>query len=245
MSYSDDYASDDYASDDYASDDDASDDDLNDYINDYINKTSSNPSDIVLSNEIGKGPLSTVECGIEPFIIKPKLSGNMSFIEDTIGASSIAQGLEGEQRAYGIEQVNKTSRLGNAGDLSMTTFSDDPKLKSLMMRSLKYNPKEFYELKLLNIMASDTFYDYLNNLDKEKIYKYYKFFIPTEKHYKHFNVTHYVMGYILNKITDKDKKIETLDKLHDDSLVRYGIKKIDILRYADLVGSVYKKYKLV
>jgi len=241
MSYSDDYASslNDLSSDDYESDD------LDDYINDYIDNRSSKPSDIVSSNEIGKGPLSTVDCGIESFIIKPKISGNMSFIDDTIGASSIAQGLEGEQRAYGIEQVNKTSRLGNAGDLSMTTFSDDPKLKSLMMRSLKYNPKEFYELKLLNIMTSDTFQVYLDNLDKEKIYKYYKFFIPTEKHYKHFNVTHYVMGYILNKITDNDKKIETLNKLHDDSLVRYGIKKIDILRYADLVGSVYKKYNLV
>ena len=241
MSYSDGYASslNDLSSDDYASDD------LDEYINDYIDKRSSKPSDIVLSNEIVKGTLSTVKCGIESFIIRPKISGNMSFIDDTIGASSIAQGLEGEQRAYGIEQVNKTSRLGNAGDLSMTTFSDDPKLKSLMMRSLKYNPKEFYELKLLNIMTSDTFQVYLDNLDKEKIYKYYKFFIPTEKHYKHFNVTHYVMGYIINKITDKDKKIETLNKLHDDSLVRYGIKKIDILRYADLVGSVYKKYNLV
>lgn len=177
-----------------------------------------------------------VPCGEKNIQKPPLITGSVNFIEETVNSSGIAQGLEGEERAYGIEEIYKKSRLGNASDLTMTTFSDDPRIKALMIKTLKSNPRDFHEFKLLSSLQSATFSDYLDNKDKEKLYKYLFYFLPTESHYKYFNVLIYVLGYIVHKKRLKNGKIDLnlLDKLYDE----YRVPKLDIYRYTELVSDI-------
>ncbi len=192
------------------------------------------------SNLISSDSRNTYKCGEKPIIERPSISGSLSFTSEDSGDSDIAQGLSGEQRAYGIEEVYKKSRLGKAGDLSMSTYTEDSKIASLMMRALKKNPREFNEYRLLDILQSSELSKYLSNRDKEVIYKYLFLFIPTEKHYRYFNVTLYALGYVLNKNRKSDGSInlDLLEELNEQYTKDVNVTKLNMNRYSEVVRDV-------
>lgn len=197
----------------------------------------------VTSNLIKSSSRDTYKCGEKPIVYRPSISGSLSFTSEDSGDSGdvdIAQGLSGEQRAYGIEEVYKKSRLGKAGDLSMSTYTEDSKISSLMMRALKKNPREFNNYRLLDILQSSELSKYLNNRDKEIIYKYLFLFTPTEKHYRYFNVTLYTLGYVLNKNRKPDGSIslELLEELDEKYIRDINVTKLNMNRYSEMVRAI-------
>ena len=241
--------------------DDKSSDSSDDKSSDSSDDKSDKSSDSDSSTRDNLTSLKTPKNNLKPKIYKCdsdydnslKILNNDHEYENNDKNDQLNYGIEGEQRAYGLEAINKTSRYGAKGDLLSSTTTSDTKLNKNLQIMLRNDPNEFLKTSVITELKSETFSvngNYpLSKQDNDILIKTLPFLMSSfnKKQSRWFNPIWYIYAYIVNKIGNTKQPPyadqNTINVIYEyvNNNTNYTITPYNLIKYTRYVGDLMRK----